>query len=161
MKIIEIKGKNYFDSYREIRKACRTVIIKDDMLLLSFQKNRDTYMLPGGGLEINETEKECAIREVEEETGYAVMPVRKFLILYEYYEEYCYISHYFVCKITGLGMINLTEAEKERGLEPQWIPFNEAIDLFSHHQDYAKISEEKRGSYLREYTALKNLRLSE
>ena len=58
-------------------------------------------------------------------------------------------------------MINLTEAEKERGLEPQWVPFNEAIDLFSHHQDYAKISEEKRGSYLREYTALKNLRLSD
>jgi hypothetical protein len=26
--------------------------------------------------------------------------------------------------------------------------------MFSRHQDYADVSEEKRGSYLREYTAL-------
>ena len=30
----------------------------------------------------------------------------------------------------------------------------EAVEMFSRHQDYADVSEEKRGSYLREYTAL-------
>jgi hypothetical protein len=50
--------------------------------------------------------------------------------------------------------MRLTEAEKLRGLEPQWIPIRTAIDLFSRHQSYAEESEEKRGSYLREYTAL-------
>ena len=35
-----------------------------------------------------------------------------------------------------------------------WIPLQDAIDLFSRHQDYADVSEEQRGSYLREYTAL-------
>ena len=50
--------------------------------------------------------------------------------------------------------MDLTAAEKKRGLEPQWISLRDAIDLFSHHQDYADISEEQRGSCLREYTAL-------
>ena len=27
-------------------------------------------------------------------------------------------------------------------------------DIFSRHQEYADVNEEKRGSYLREYTAL-------
>ena len=38
---------------------------------------------------------------------------------------------------------------------PEWIPLNEAIDFFSHYQDYAESNEERRGIYLREYTALK------
>ena len=51
--------------------------------------------------------------------------------------------------------MNLMAAEKKRGLEPQWIPLRDAIDLFSHHQDYADVSEEQRGAYLRECTALR------
>jgi hypothetical protein len=50
--------------------------------------------------------------------------------------------------------MNLTEVELKRGLEPEWISLREAVEMFSHHQDYADISEEKRGLYLREYTAL-------
>lgn len=84
-----------------------------------------------------------------------VRPLQEFLTLYEYYEEYRYISHYFICEVTGQGEMNLTDAEKKRGLEPQWVPLQDAIDLFSHHQDYADDSEEQRGSYLREYTALR------
>ena len=51
--------------------------------------------------------------------------------------------------------MNLTKEELKHGLEPQWIPLDEAVKMFSRHQDYADISEEKRGSYLREYIALK------
>ena len=50
--------------------------------------------------------------------------------------------------------MHLTEAEGKRGLEPQWLPLSDAVALFSRHQEYAHVSEEKRGSYLREYTAL-------
>ena len=64
------------------------------------------------------------------------------------------LSYYFVCEDIGHGQMHLTEAETRRGLEPQWIPLQEAVDIFSRHQSYATESEEKRGSYLREYTAL-------
>ena len=95
------------------------------------------------------------MRETEEETGLIVRPLRQFLTLYEYYEEYRYISYYFVCEVTGSGQMRLTDAEKRRGLEPRWIPLRDAVDLFSRHESWADISEEKRGSYLREYTALR------
>ncbi|MCR5177421.1 MAG: beta-lactamase family protein, partial [Lachnospiraceae bacterium] len=36
----------------------------------------------------------------------------------------------------------------------EWIPLQEAIGIFSRHESYADVSEEKRGSYQREYTAL-------
>ena len=50
--------------------------------------------------------------------------------------------------------MRLTDAEKRRGAHPEWLPLAEAVEIFSRHQDWAAVSEEKRGSYLREYTAL-------
>ena len=105
-------------------------------------------------MEEGETPEECVIREVEEETGVIVRPVERFLILHEYYEEYRYTSHYFICEVTGEGQMALTDEEKRRGLVPEWLPLQEAIDLFSKHESYADESEEKRGSYQREYMAL-------
>ncbi len=154
MKEIEILGANRFETFTKTRSASRAVIICNGEVLLSHETKSGLWSIPGGGMEENETPEECCKREVEEEAGYIVLPVQKFLVLYEYYEEYCYISHYFVCEVIGKGQMNLTEEELKRGLEPQWIPLREAVELFSHHQDYADVSEEKRGSYLREYTAL-------
>ena len=87
MKTIEIIGENYFGSYHNTRTACRSIIIKDGMVLLSYQKFIDVYMFPGGGLEENETEEECARREVEEETGFIVGPLNNVLEIDEYYED--------------------------------------------------------------------------
>ncbi len=154
MKEIEISGANRFETFTKTRSGSRAVILSDGKILLSHETRSGWWLVPGGGLEADETPEACCVREVEEETGYLVRPVQEFLILREYYEEYCYISHYFICEITGSGQMNLTEAERKRGLEPQWIPLQEAVELFSRHQDYADVSEEKRGSYLREYTAL-------
>ena len=46
------------------------------------------------------------------------------------YEEYRYISYYFVCKSIGHGQMHLTEAEARRGLEPQWISLHDAVDTW-------------------------------
>ena len=155
MKTIEILGENRFETFSKTRAGSRAVILRDGKILLSHETVSGWWLIPGGGLEEGETPEECCIRETEEETGFIVKPLRQFLTMKEYYEEYCYISHYFVCEVTGSGQMRLTDAEKRRGLEPQWIPLQEAVKLFSHHQDYADTCEEKRGSYLREYTALR------
>ena len=105
-------------------------------------------------MEKGETPKDCVVREVEEETGIIVCPTEQFLILHEYYEEYRYTSYYFVCEVIGEGHMNHTDEEKRRGLTPEWIPLQEAIDMFSKHESYADVNEEKRGSYQREYMAL-------
>lgn len=43
-------------------------------------------------------------------------------------------------------------------MELRWIPINEAIEAFSKHNDYAATDEMRRGLYLREYTALSQIK---
>ena len=155
MKTLEILGANRFDTFTKTRPGSRAVAVRDGMILLSHETVTGWWLVPGGGLEADETPAECCVRETEEETGFIVRPLRQFLTLKEYYEEVLYLSYYFVCEVTGAGRMHLTDAEKRRGLEPRWIPLKEAIELFSRHQEYAAVSEEKRGAYLREYTALR------
>ena len=154
MKTVEILGANRFETFSKTRAGSRAVVIRDGLILLSREAVTGWRLIPGGGLEEGETPEACCIREVEEETGFIVKPTRQFLTLYEYYEEYRYVSHYFICEVTGTGRMRLTDAEKRRGLEPEWLPFPDAVAIFARHQEYAEISEEQRGSYLREYTAL-------
>ena len=155
MKTVEILGANRFETFTKTRAGSRAVVVRDGMILLSHETVSGWWLVPGGGLEADETPAECCVRETEEETGCIVRPLRQFLTMKEYYEEVLYVSHYFVCEVTGAGRMRLTDAEKRRGLEPEWIPLAQAVELFSRHQEYAAVSEEKRGAYLREYTALK------
>ena len=159
MNEIKIFGVSRSDPFPKTRSGSRAVVIKGGMILLAHETASDYWQLPGGGFEENESPEECCVREAEVETVYLVLPVRKHLILYEYYEGYRFVSHCFVCDIIGLGKICLTETEKSRGLEPQWVPPQEAIETFSRHQSFATVDEDKRGTYLREYTALENLQL--
>lgn len=159
MKEISIFGANRFDTFSKTREGSRAVIVRRGMILLSHETVSGWWLVPGGGMEPGETPEECCVREAEEETGVIVKPVRHFLTLTEYYEEVRYISRYFICAPAGEGRMRLTDAEKRRGLEPQWIPLKEALEIFSRHRDYARVSEEKRGAYLREYTALKEYTL--
>ena len=155
MKTVEILGANRFKTFSRTRIGSRAVIERDGMILLSHETLSGRWLVPGGGMEEGETPEICCVRETEEETGLIVTPLRQFLTLVEYYEEYRYISHYFVCEAAGTGQMRLTDAEKKRGLEPRWIPLRDAVGIFARHQEYAAVSEEKRGAYLREYTALR------
>ena len=151
---VNIYGENRFEQCTKTRSASRAVIIKDGSILLSHEVRAGQYMIPGGGIEEGETPEECCIREAEEETGLIVSPVRLFLVINEFYEEYRYISYYFVCEPAAEGSARLTPAEIEAGLVPEWMPVSDAAAVFSRHQEYALDNEERRGMYLREYTAL-------
>ncbi len=154
VRVIDILGDNRFETFTKTRVGSRAIIIRDGNILLSHETRSGWYLIPGGGLEEGETPETCCIREVEEETGLIVRPNRHFLTMHEYYEDACYVSHYFECQIEAQGCLRLTEEERRRGAEPVWLPLEEAVVIFSLHQSYAATSEEKRGSYLREYTAL-------
>ena len=153
MEMINIYGDNRFTEYTIVRDACRGIVIRDGTILLTYEVNTDQWFIPGGGLEGNETVQQCCIRELAEETGFVVNPLNQFATINEYYEEWKYISNYFICEITGETQRLLTKREAEVGLEPRWIPLQEAVTIFSRHQDYAH-DEMKRGAYLREYKAL-------
>ena len=153
MESINIYGANRFADFTKVREACRGIVIRDGMILLTYEVNTDQWFIPGGGLEGKETVQQCCIRELAEETGFVVNILYQFATINEYYEEWKYISNYFICEIIGKTERVLTERETEVGLEPRWIPLQEAETIFSKHQDYA-YDEMKRGGYLREYKAL-------
>ncbi len=154
MKTIDIYGENHFEQYTKVREACRGIVIKNDKILLTYEVNTDQWFIPGGGLEENESVQKCCIRELAEETGCVVDAKNQYLTINEYYEEWLFVSHYYVCDYIGETERTLTQREMEVGLEPRWISLKEAIDIFSKHQDYAEENEMKRGAYLREYNAL-------
>lgn len=154
MKTIDILGENRFEVQTKTREACRAIVIRDGQILLTYEVNTDQWFIPGGGAEAGESLTECCVREVTEETGYLVKAGLQYLTINEYYEEWLFVSHYFTCEQEGVTEQNLTEREAEAGLEPRWIPFKDAVEIFSKHQDYAAENEMKRGAYLREYNAL-------
>lgn len=154
MEVINIYGDNRFEKYTKIREACRGIIVSNEKILLTYEVNTDQWFIPGGGIEESEGLEDCCVRELAEETGHIVKTNKQFVTINEYYEEWFFISHYFVCVVIGKIERNLTERETEVGLEPRWIPLKDAIEIFSKHQDYAEENEMKRGAYLREYKAL-------
>lgn len=154
MKIIGIKGDNYFGSFRESRSACRAVVIEDGKMLLSYQTKDGKFMLPGGGIEADESDAECCVREVEEETGYLVEPEVCFLEIDEFYEDVRYVNRYLVCRVVGTGERKPTATETALGMEPRLVPIGDAMAIFGSHSVYADTDEKRRGVYFREYTAL-------
>ena len=157
MKTIDIIGDNYFGSWTKTRAGCRAVIIKDGRILLSYETVTDQWMLPGGGLEENETEEQCVIRELSEETGYIIKPSQCVLEIDEYYEDCKWVNRYFSGEITGSTERRLTEGEKKVGMEPRWLGISDILEIFSHHEQYRDIDEMRRGMYQREYMALKEI----
>lgn len=152
--IIEIIGENYFGSYERTRSACRGIVIKNGKILLSYETKIDLWMIPGGGKELGESDEDCVIRELAEETGYIVRVKKQTVKLIEYYEDTRYITLYFLCEIINEITPQLTEGEKAEGLERRWVLLDDSLTIFSEHNKFRDIFEEKRGLYLREYSAL-------
>ncbi len=153
MTTINIYGENRHEHHTKLRVACRGIILRDDMVLMTHAREVDFWMLPGGGLEGNEDLSQCCIRELAEETGLIVKPLYSFATINEFYEEWLYRSHYFVCAVVGETQRHLTAAEAENDLVTRWIPLRDAVAIFSAHEDH-RDEEMKRGAYLREYRAL-------
>lgn len=158
MKKIAIYGDNRQEEATKVRIACRGVILSQDKIFLVHETNIDQWMLPGGGLEGDETLEGCCIRELAEETGMVVKPEKHYLTIDEYYGEWLFTSHYFICTPQGETERHLTDLETKLGLEPEWISLEEAVRIFSEHQKYAETDEMRSGAYLREYSALEALR---
>ena len=157
MKTIEIVGENYFGNWNKTRTACRGIVIDGKRILLSYETKTNQWMIPGGGLESNESDEECCIREIAEETGVQVETSDCLLEIDEYYANWKWVNRYFICKATGTTQIKQTEREIQVGMEPRWLDISEIKDIFSQHNSYKGVDEMRRGMYLREYTALNEL----
>lgn len=153
--VMNITGANAHPTYTHVRAGCRGIVRCGDEMLISHELNSGWYLIPGGGLEEGERLEACCLREIEEETGVIAQIEKPLLCLREHYEDWLFISYYFLCSPVAEGQQALTDAEKRRGLVAEWLTIKDALAIFARHEEYAATSEEKRGSYQREYTALK------
>jgi len=108
----------------EKRMRARAIIIKDNKIVSMYREleDRKFYTFPGGGQEGNETEEECVIREVYEEFGLTIKPIKKVYT----YESKRSIEHFFLCEwisgdfATGTG--EEFDADRNNGIyQPMWI----------------------------------------
>lgn len=129
---VEIPGKGY--QKREIVEHGGTVgivaLTEDKKLILvkQFRKpiEKVIWELPAGKLEIGENPKECAIRELKEETGYSaenIKLIHKFFTSAGFSNEKLYIY-----LATGL-IKGDTHFDEDEFLDIFEVDFNEAYDL--------------------------------
>ena len=156
MRKLQLKNDDYLGYVKKLRHACRGIVVKDSKVLLGYEENNNKYSIPGGGVENGETYEQCCERELLEETGMEVHAKEEYLEIEELFCDWRHINHYFVCElIKDTGSINLTEGEKQAGTTFRWLPMEEALDIFSHFEDFHKTNIADYGLYRREYLALK------
>ena len=153
--IIKQFARAYSYPPERVRVGCRGLVIKDNKVLLSCEERTGVYMSPGGGLENNETLEECVVRELQEETGFLVKPVKAFVKVKEYAYEVLWENNYFICEIVGECDRHLTESEEYNKVSAKWVDIDKAIEIFGEYQSYPT---DKASLYLREYTILKKLK---
>lgn len=122
-----------------IRSSAKALLIKDGRLLLNrceTSGGEEYFDLPGGGQHVYETMEEAVAREVLEETGLTVEPVRFAALAEEIftsedmrrrYPEYCHRTlHIFLARVTGVGERSETDFQQTGSV---WVTPEEAETL--------------------------------
>jgi len=88
-----------------------TIVVQDDRgrILLTRNADANSWTLPGGGIEPNESPKDAAVREMREETGLLVEPVRiigvyggpQYRVVYPNGDIVSYVATVFECKVVS------------------------------------------------------------
>lgn len=142
------------------RPSVRAVIVREGKVLLVHSKKYDYYKFPGGGIRDGETHVQALTRELQEETGYRILPetveefgrvVRRQKDTYGAFDVFEQENFYYFCEVEETpGEVSLDAYEKEEGFTAVWMdPF-----LAARHNQYRKHSGGDRMMISREGTVL-------
>lgn len=155
MKYLKIVNADYIGRADVIRHACRGIVVKQGKILLSYEQNIDQYLIPGGGVEGEESLADCCKREILEETGFLCVPRANYLDIEEWFKNWNHINHYFICEVVGEGsQVKLSASEKAVGLIYVWKDVSDALEIFSRYEQYENIDVMRFGLYRREFLAI-------
>lgn len=126
----------------EKRISSRGIIIQNDCVYVMFRRRvmndgsvKEYYVIPGGGLNSNETLEENVIRELKEEFSVEVR-IKGYL---GKDEDESAIAHFFSCEIVNgkpeLGGEELEKCSESNYYEIRQIPINDIdkVDILSKH----------------------------
>ena len=105
----------------------------NNKLLLVKRKDYPIWVMPGGGVNFNETSEEAVMREVFEETGFKVKIVRK---IAEYLISPSRISHFFECSIVSGKPTPSKESSKVEFFDLSNLPEPTNPQIFDFLKDY-------------------------
>jgi 8-oxo-dGTP diphosphatase len=135
----KLSGVNYID-----RIGVYGIVIDNEGKIATI-KTPTGYFLPGGGIEIGETHKECIEREFIEETGFEVL-IEKYIGMASLYHisktnQYLHGIGYFYT----VNLKSMTNKKTEEDHELIWIEQGKCVrSLFLEHQAWA-VSEALKG----------------
>lgn len=127
------KGLDYYH-----RPGAYMIAIRNDLLYTVKTKDGD-LLLPGGGIEGNETHEECVLRECLEETGYDVR-VEDYICSADIYYTHPRIGpfhqiQFYYNGVFGEKLANVSPDEESTGI--YLLPLNELNRLYLPIQRYA------------------------
>ena len=135
LEIIERKETEFYskdNNSMTIRYGARGIVEgKDGKIAVIYKKNKNEYKLPGGGVDKGEDFKEAFKRECIEEIGCEIYEVEYLFDIEEDHinDNFKQISKVYIAKVKEkLESNNLTEQEKEEGLEYLWLDKKEALE---------------------------------
>ncbi len=121
---------------RSVRPSVRAVVFNaDGTLLLTTTDEYHEYVFPGGGVDAGESDLAALARELEEETGWLLVPssAQPLLSIDDYHNRLdlnlslCQRNRYFVCRAYAGGSMHLDAFEARTGLRPERVPLYAAI----------------------------------
>lgn len=124
--------------------SCGCIIIKNNKILLVYEKRRNFWGLPKGHVEEGESEEETALREVREEVGLDVEIdiTKRYTLNYIINNEIDKTSVFYIAKPKNEN-IKMQESEIEN---IEWCDFEEAIELLT-FDDWKQMLREAINDY--------------
>lgn len=129
----DVYGKKYVADIDKLNLSVHIygIVINDGKILISPQY--DGFDFPGGTAKIGETHIETLIREVKEETGYIVEPIKILNMYTSYFHHYktnkdyqSYLIYYLAKIVDGkISDDGFDEDEKEYAKMAKWVDINE------------------------------------
>lgn len=144
------------------RVATRSIVLKEQSILLMYTERYEDYSLPGGGVDDGEDKITGMIRELNEETGaLGIHNIKPFGIYEEYrpwhkekYDILHMMSYCYTCDIDkNLGEPTMESYEINNGMKAIWINIHKAIE----HNERTIATSEKKGMSIERETYLLKL----
>jgi ADP-ribose pyrophosphatase YjhB (NUDIX family) len=115
-----------------VRPGVSAVIFEEGRVLLQRRDDNRMWGLPGGGVEPGESVRQAVIREVHEETGLTVEPLRLIgvysdpanhqIVSYPNGEVVHYVSTTFECRVLGGVLTTCAESLELAYFDPDALP---------------------------------------
>lgn len=104
--------------------------------------NSDYCKLPGGSIEITETQNQAFLRQIFEQTGYQseIIGYLGWIEEHKAKRRFCMVSHCYAAKITSdeCDKETLKSTQQRLGYKLVWLPFDEAVQKLSELQKVCK-----------------------